>query len=860
VSALDVAGDYSRLPFALLVELRALAGHQRAYVALSVLSIALAVAMATGLEMTTRSVGLAVDGTAAARIGAADLEVANGTLGIPEALLDEVAGVPGVRAAAPVIERTFWLTDARVAGEALDVLGIDFVAERGVHDLQVTDGVRIVDPLQLIAGNDSVVIAASLAQQAGTSIGGKLRVRDQTGEHVLVVRGILAAGGLADAYNGQVAVMDVLALQSLAGQSGVFDRVNVALEAGADAVEVKSQLSARIAGRANVGPPSGRNEELDAAMATLRVAAGTFALVAILIAVLVAYGTASTSIQRRIPEIALLRAAGLGRAGVQQLVWIDALLVAMLGTMLGLGLGLVSARSFTNLFSRVIQFHESRAMQPLGPAPLTFAIGSAVGMLVSAIGTIPPARRAARVAPLDLLDGTHPHLNRPPARFTVVLGLGAAAVALALALVPLGLPSAPRVALLMAAALLALAAAATPALRHLVRWLVPLLERVAPSVGQLTGVSILGRLPSVRISTVAVAGMVASVTVVFVVVESMAGSMDAWGQRFWGGGIYIMVGSDSMTVLREVLSHETVQRIRETPGVDRLQESFPTEANYQGEPIYLNAFSSASWVERRAGDWLSGDPAAVAGALARGEVAISDGFARHFGVKSGDSIELATPSGPQRFVVGGVFRDVLRGAGGVVLDVAEFDRHWPRSGAWRVVVWSHLAPEEVIARIRAGVRERQALLFIQGEQLRRHGTEIVRPYLGFMWLIATLMCLLGGLSVMAAQLGVVLDRRRELALLRAAGATPRQVLVLVVLDATVVAAFAALAGTLLGLVSGWPGLEIYGDNFKVNLDYHAHPLSAALLMLGAVVAAVLGGLYPAWRAGRVQPTEALARE
>src|SRR5262245_18930930 len=192
---------------------------------LTTLVIGLSVALVIALSLSSRSVEEALTRSESALRGNADLEVTAGAVGMPENLLDTITGIAGVSTAAPVVETTVRISGGPRDGQALRILGVDLLADQSVRSYTVIQrNLHVLDPLLLVAKNDSVILSQVLADRLGVKEGDSFRVRSSVGERPLMVRGLLAPGGVGDAYAGQVAVMDVYALQALLGRQGWLDR------------------------------------------------------------------------------------------------------------------------------------------------------------------------------------------------------------------------------------------------------------------------------------------------------------------------------------------------------------------------------------------------------------------------------------------------------------------------------------------------------------------------------------------------------------------------------------------------------------------------------------------------------------
>ncbi|MFQ5514079.1 MAG: ABC transporter permease [Myxococcota bacterium] len=856
-----MTGDDTRLPFGLLFSLRSHALRQPTLTALTFLAITSSVALAVALRMSSESIGVEFTRTARALAGETEIEVTAGAVGLPEALFAEVEQVPGVRSAAPVIEVTVRHSDGPLAGEALHILGVDLLADDNVRSYAlIRRDLRIRDAPMLLASPESILISELLARRAGLEERDVLHVRSAHGRHDLVVRGVLAAGGLADAYGGQVAVMDVFSLQLVLGREGWIDRIDVVLEEDEDPEAVLAALNARVAGRASVRRRASARSYTSAAMSTLRLAAGVFAGVGILVATLLAYGAMSISVERRTREFALLRAAGLESRRVRHLVRLDSLVVAGLGTLLGLPAGVWLSEAFIAVLSGTSSFLDD---VPIGTTDLggdVLLIGLAVGLGVSLLGSLAPARRASLPPPLEVLSARgSPARTRRGGLAPARVGRFVLAVAAALSL-SLPLPPLVRSLAVFGTGLLGVVLLLDPLLDLFFRDGRPRLERIVPGVGRLAGGSLRTRRRHARIAVSSIAALVAAVASISTVLTSLERTVDASAA---GTGDAMITASDPFASLqRELITAETARAVEGTPGVRAVFHHFHTQTVFRGERIGISAISSRVIAKHGALPIVSGGSTVrVARGLERGGVLVSEAFARHFGIGSGQSLTLDTPVGPRRFPVVGIGRDYASGpSGSLRMDLAVFDALWPRNGSSNLLVWTDGSREEVLRRIQRRAGQVQALFFFRSEELARFMHDLVGRYSFPLHLLGGLMVLLGGVAILNLLIGSVLERRRDLALLRAAGATSRQIMALVLLDAWMVAGVGTGVGIALGLACSGPMNGVLTEAFGWALRYTLAPASLAWLVAGVLAAATAAALYPGWVAVRSDPLRALAPE
>jgi len=851
--------SHAYLPLPLVLALRAILGRQRALSLVTLLAIAASVTLATGLEMSSRSVEGELELTARSVAGAAELEVVGGSAGIPESLLEEVASVPGVRVAAPFVQAAFRLARDDARGAGVHVLGVDLLADPEIRSY--AGHAEVSDPLRLLAGKDGLIVSEALAERLGLHEGDVLALRLGERPVELTVRGMLAPEGLAAAYGGQVAVMDVFALQAVAEREGWLDRIDVVLEDGAERDATLETLRTAIAGRATVQPASARDAWVESALRTVRIVVSALLVVAILVASLVSYSALSLFVDRRIPEIALLRAAGLEPRRVSRFLYVDAALLALVGTGLGTLCGRFLSEGFLRALSWISGFLNGVELSALELRASTLATAALVGGLVAFAGVLEPAHRATRRPPLDVLlalpseDELAGVRRRRPFLAAGALILLAAAIALP------GLPPILRVAGVIVSGLGALGLLARAGIPPLLRGARPALDRLLPGIGRLAGASLAARPAQTTLAVVCVGGVVAGITISLTVAQSATRTLDGWMADQFRGGVFVTAGPLAAARPDQVILPASVRAIRETPGVRGVFEHVGEKILYQGEEVLLAAGTMEVMARYGRLPVLEGDARAVAEAVAAGGIAVSDRFAWRFGVAAGDVITLDTPKGPRSFRIAGRIRDYAGPAGSLNLDLRVYDELWPRRGARDLVLWTEGAPEPVLDAIRARVPVEQALFFAHGEDLTRFASRLLRRFEGILASVSLMTALLGGITVWNLMLSAVTARTREFALLLATGATRAQVRTLTLVDGLMLGAFGGVAGVALGLLAGYPVVSrVMSDALGWSLQFSVHPLDLALLGGGLVVASILASLYPARVAARVPMREASAAE
>src|SRR5882672_9819613 len=302
-----------------MLRLLLLGSHRpRGRALLSVLGIALGVALGYGVYLVNRA---AVDELAAAvrgLAGEADLEVRGGRGGFPESLYPQVARLPGVALVAPRLE-----LDARIAGaeRTIRVLGVDVLREASLRPQQESPA-ALLEP-------DRVFLSPAAARLAA---GNKLRLRVGQKAVELEVAGVVQMKGI-------VALADIATVQWRLERLGELNRLDVRLARGADREDVRRRIAALLPPGVFVSSIDSLEEASGYPSRAYRVNLNVLAMVALFTGGFLVFSAQALEVVRRRGEHALLRMLGLRRRGVSQLVLLEACALGAIGGLLGLGLG-----------------------------------------------------------------------------------------------------------------------------------------------------------------------------------------------------------------------------------------------------------------------------------------------------------------------------------------------------------------------------------------------------------------------------------------------------------------------------------------------------------------------------------------
>lgn len=833
---------------------------------LTVFAICISVALATGLEMSSRSAQLQIERTVEALVGSSKIEVTAGKTGLPERLLEVVRATPGVVAASPIVEARFRLKEHAFP---LSMIGIDLLAERQIRKNSITKhGVQIRDPLHLLAELESVIVTEPLLERLGLT--SQWENRDKTTfdahadgkNYTFIVQATLESGGLGDAYGGHVVLMDVYSLQTLMGRVGWLDRIDVVPEKEESVPDLIARLQQQLGGFATIKRSSVRTELVDDTLEMLRIAVLMLAGVGVLAACLVSYAALALSVERQQKYLGALRAAGMEATRVRRGVYLESAVLACAGTLLGFLLGVALSAPLLSMLSVFTSKFAAREITNLEITIPTIAVAIGVGVLIALVGAVGPARRAAGRFPLDSADEMTGSKEGKFSGSSVLWVFAGLLVLLRVFDIDLGLSPVLSVIATYGAGLVFLLACA-PLYPKLLGGLSRVVRPVIPAMGYFLGRYVGSRPRSLAITVASIGAVVGALSGVLLLVESVATTLDDWTASRYPDAVLITAGSYVNDVeRRELLVPEVMAEIRQSPGVKAVDEQYwfrPT-IMYQGKEVSLTAYSMDVVAQFGFLPTVGRPSSDVARAVAAGDIAVSDGFSRYFAVNEGDSLTLDTPLGMKTFSVVGIVRDYRGASGTIFFDLDTYDKIWTRAGAWAAVIWTSGNRNEVLNGIRTLTGSKQDLYFHHGDDLLFLNRSWVHQFIGPIYVVAGLVAMLAGLAITILLIGTVAERRQEIALFRASGAEPLQMMWLVLADSSLVALIGSGLGLVLGLICVGPMIDVLREGYGSYIEQAWWTNELAFVVVGAVIAGFVGALVPARMAFVTEPTQLFTPE
>ncbi|MFJ1809831.1 MULTISPECIES: ABC transporter permease [unclassified Streptomyces] len=780
---------------------------------------------------------------------------------MPASVLGQVRKADGVKSA----EGTVFSTSVTVVDADKDSLSPSSGAPTIVGNwnaneartMKITDGAAP-------KSSDQVMVDEDTADKHHLKLGDEIGVISAVGTHTAKISGIAAF----QVTNPGAAIFYLdtkTAQETLVGESNVYTNVNVTAASGVSDAQLKQNVAATIGADYKVQTAKetadANRQDVGSFLDVMKYAMLGFAGIAFLVGIFLIINTFSMLVAQRTREIGLMRAIGSSRKQVNRSVLAEALLLGVVGSLLGVGAGVGIAVGLMKLMGMTGM---NLSTDDLTVAWTTPVVGMVLGIVVTVLAAYLPARRAGKVSPMAALRDAGAPADARAGAVRAVIGLlltGAGGAGLYLA------SAADKAAegslwlgLGVVLSLIGFVVIGPLLAGGVVRVLGAIVLRAFGPVGRMaernalrnprrtgaTGAALMIGLALVACLSVVGSSMVASAT------EELDKSV----------GTDFIIQSDS----GQLMTSQAVQAIKSTPGLERVTEYKWTEADFttpDGKKLDKTAITAADptyatdlRVETVAGD--------LADAYRPDSMSVHDEFAKDHGITVGSKISVAFKGGSTAGLTVRAITssDAVIDQGAMYTSIDTLKRYVP----------ADKLPLDQLVFATAKDGQQDAAYTALKSALHDYPQYSVRDQTDYKQQlkdqIGQLLNLIYGLlalAIIVAVLGVVntlalsvVERTREIGLMRAIGLSRRQLRRMIRMESVVIALFGALLG--LGLGMGW-GATAQQLLALQGLDVLEIPWPTIIgVFIGSAFVGLFAALVPAFRAGRMNVLNAIATD
>ena len=815
--------------------------------ALMVLAVTLGVAVVVAIDLASEAATGSFRASMESLTGESELEI-TATGGVDEKVFAQLATMPVPLRWTPRMEGFAEVASTRAV---TPLVGLDLTQPGPSAQAGGSGG-----DLALLRDERSVWVSRSLGLTVNQDT--RLTVNDRTDTYV--VRGVFDS-------RDQVVVMDIGVAQRALGRVGRLDRIEVSLPKGGDAAVWTERLRAAVPAGVEVRPRGLAQDQNRKMLTGFRWNLQALSYISLVVGAFLIYNAIAVSVVRRRAEIGIVRALGVTRAQVLGLFLAESAAFGLAGGALGLLLGRLMAEGAVKMLGATVEqlYVSSR------PGDIVFTAGIVVkalfiGLAASLVAALAPAREASMVAPVEAMArGRRQHQARLRLGRRGLMGLGVAALA-AIAYRQDAVDGRPLFG--YAAVFLAVAASAwfMPAIVTAVaRLLGAIAFRLLGVEGLLAARSLWASVDRASVLASALTTAIAMLVAVGIMVGSFRETVSIWMEGQLQADLYIRPATGGGANRYPTMSASVADTIRGVDGVQAVDRFRVYEINYRGKPALLGGGDSSVVKVSPRTSFLPGqDRDAILGKMQQGGdyAIVSEPFANKHHVRAGDRLTLPLGAATPTFEILGVYFDYSNERGWVIVDRAALLRYLPdpAPSSLAVYVRDGADPAQVRRRIEQATAGRSLATF-SNRSLRQEALRIFDRTFAITWALEAVAILVAVLGVAGALMALVIDRRREVGLLRFLGASTAQVKRLVLCEAGLLGLISNGAGLVLGYVLSFVLIYVINvQSFGWTMRFH-WPVALLMAALSIVYAATIAAaLYPARLAASLNPIEVVHEE
>ena len=824
--------------------------------ALTTLAVVFGVMLIFGLNGVTPSLVEAFTKGLLSTAGKIDLSVTSAyNQPFTPDILEKVARVPGVAVATPEVQKSVPLppldgvaTSQQV--QSVNVIGVDPGTVALVREFPLSAG------RPLAVGDTTVVVLASdLAARLKVALGDSLVLPSSVGSTRFTVVGLMSSATLPGAEQVFVPLAESQQLFALGARLTV---VEASLRAGADRAAVEADVRAAVGADYTVGGLS-TNSSLLASLQVSTFAFDMFGIFALATAGFIILNSFRTVVAERRRDIGMLRAIGTPRRTITAMFLIESVLQGVVGTALGILAGWGMAAGVMALLGPVFESVVHIKVPPVTFPASAWVLSIVLGIGVTVLAALVPARAAGRVTPMEAM---RPQLGEVYARTVgrrAWIGLGLMVVSL------FGLTAGTSLSVGLGAVvfLIGAAMAAPAAINPIADAFGHLLEAAFAREGAIARSNLQRNPGRSGITVTAVMLGLASIVALLGVVQAIFAGFAGYIDRSLSADYMVIPQSIVLGQGNVAAGPRLAADVRHVAGIGPVSTLRLAQGRVNGADVQFLGIDPATYPQVAAFEWNTPSSDAAIGQLAGGRWLIANGiFASQHNLTIGEQVRVDTPNGQRTYVVAGIGNDYLNAKlATVYVSQANLASDFGVTADLLVMAdrLPSADPEAVLAAMRKVVAEYPAFKLYESAQWRSEQLGIFdQTMVIFYGLVAALAIpsLLALLNTLAVS---VLGRRREIGMLRAVGATRRQVRRMVLAESLLLSIIGTVFGVLVGL---WLGYALVTSMSAVGwpMPY--------IFPWGGVMATVVVGIgfgalaafIPARSAARLNVVEALHQE
>ena len=861
---------------------------------LTIIGIMLGVTIVVAVDLANSSAKKAFTLSLNTVAGNATHQLSAGPSGIDEQLYPRLRRELGLQHLAPRISDY-----VKVKGRTLSLIGIDpitstiHIPSQSQYILKNTAyGIRNIitdNNTAFILEPNTVMLSSRTANQLQLSLGDAVTLSHRSNLHTIKVIGIFDSNNPA-ATEGLL-FADIAVAQEILSRIGKLDRIDLSLSA-IEHERLTAWLAELQQPNIKLESSTGRHNSLLQMTAAFHTNLTAMSLLALLIGALLIYNTMTFSVLRRRHTLGTLRAIGVSRAEIFKLILVEAFGMALLGTLGGLILGIILGQGLVQLVLRTINdLYYVVNVTEYFISPLSLIKGTAIGLMMSLVAASFPAWEATKTLPIGVQQRSSIE-KKTRTRLPQLLLIGMALMLIghylvndengslligftALACFVFGFTLAvPQILLWMIKALLLLNSRFSNTIRMILRGISVGISRTGMAIAALT--------------------LAVSVTIgVGIMIDSFRETVSTWLNQTLSGDIYVSIAGRSSARTNPGLPASFIKDLQQLPGIIRINTSRMIKVDTEMGLVRLMALtvSNNSPLNRIPPNEIPTKDM-PASKVSTPEMLISDKYksvnikqavhnsqqlfeqgngifisepmAYHNKIQLNTQLEIHTQVGNQSFRVLGIFYDYTSSHGLMAIHRKLYEQYWNDKEISRLSIYRNKNHDQ--STLLKAIRERAAqekmeILVYSSEEIRQRSITMFDRTFTITQVLRLLAVMVAFMAILSALMALHLERNKEFAILRTTGMTPKRLSLMIISQSALMGLLAGVLAIPLGVLMADLLIEVinrrsFGWSMQKILPY---PVLFEAIAL-ATTAALLAGIYPAFKAATCSPALALREE
>jgi putative ABC transport system permease protein len=829
---------------------------------LSIVGIALGVSVFVSVQIAIHTAIESFNDTVDHVSGKANLQVTSFGRGFPEEVFLKVKKVPGIKAATPVIQYISKFDEP--IGEPLYLLGIDVFSDRPFREYQFYQSNE--EDLLFLKESNSIALTEKLAGRHRLKKGDRIILIVGSKKVNLTITNLLKMEGPAKSLEGNFGLIDIALAQEVLEKVGLIDRIDLMTDKSTPLEVVERELKRVIPPGTEVRRSDTRSGQIEKMVSAFHLNLTALSFVSLIVGMFLIYNAISISVIQRRREIGILRSIGLTRSQVLALFISEAGLIGLLGSLIGMGMGIGLAKLMLYFVSRTITaLYILVKAEHLSISPSILMAGFGLGMFASILSSLGPAKEASKVAPREALAlGTLETKLKIRLKLFNLIGIGLLTFSFLFALQK-PIDHRPIFGFLAALLIVIGVSFMIPSLTtFLNRLLSPLLHFLFGVEGKLASRYIHDSMARTVITIAALMTALSMLISISIMILSFRKTVDLWVEQSINGDVFIFPGSYSITGYSALLPIEVSRDLPSLPGVKAVDSFRALEIEYQGQPALIASVDGEVFLNMKVIRFTKGNPKAIFKQFAAGEgILVTESFSLRHSVKTGDRIKLNTPKGERDFPISGVFYDYSTDWGMVLLEKKLFQSLWNDETFHSAGIYlkEGVSQEAFKKTIRERYSKSYRLFVVSHRELRNEVLKIFDQTFSITYALEFIAIIVAILGIINSLNALIIERQRDIGIIRAVGGFRRQVEKVTLIEAGMIGFFSHILGLLCGFILSI--LLIYVINkqsFGWTIQFSIPLRSLVESWLIVMITSLGAGLIPARRAAKMNAVESLRME